>query len=218
MKFKKQIKIIVITLMLSVIIFVLFKTNIITGINLNAIGEFINSYGNYGAFIFIFIFAARTLLVIFPFSVMLIVGGNIFGPAYGFLFSMISIFISSNIAFFISKYLGKESIQKLLKGKGEKLDLKIEEHGFKIIFLMRISCLFPFDILNFALGLTKVRYKDFILGTILGIIPETFSLTYLGDNLKNPFSKNFIISILLVLITVAIPIVFNRIKNKKNSE
>ncbi|MCX8128970.1 MAG: TVP38/TMEM64 family protein [Clostridia bacterium] len=212
---KSIIKITAVLITLSVSIYFGIRFNLIGEINLQGIKDYIYSYGNFAALVFILFFTLRTLFVIFPFSVMVILGGNIFGFTNALVYSMISAFLSASFAFYISRFAGKDFVQKLLKGRMEKLDLKIERHGLKIIFLMRISSIFPFDILNFTAGLSKVKYRDFILGTIIGIAPETFSLSYLGKNLDNPFSSKFYIAIALVILTIAIPFIISKVRGKK---
>jgi uncharacterized membrane protein YdjX (TVP38/TMEM64 family) len=66
--------------------------------------------------------------------------------------------------------------------------------------------------MNYAAGLSKIRYIDFILGTILGSIPEIFSLTYISSNIENPLSLKFKIGIIVFIITVAVPFFFNKRK------
>jgi uncharacterized membrane protein YdjX (TVP38/TMEM64 family) len=211
-------KIVIAILSISLTVFILLRWNILKKFNLYSLQRYINSYGSYSAPIYIIIFALRTLLLVFPFTVMVLLAGGLFGPRKGFFYSMIAIFISANIAFFISRYFGKSTVQKLLKGKVDKLDLKIEKNGFRIIFFMRASFIFPYDILNYAAGLTKVKYRDFILGIMLGVIPETYSLTFLGGNVSHPFSPKFILAILLVILTIALPFLYTRIKGKKKDD
>lgn len=217
----KRKNIVIIIILVIIIVFAglfIYKQDFIKGITFHNAQEYISSFGHFAALIFIAISSVRTLLIFFPFFIMVVLGGSIFGPLYGFIYSMISVFISANIAFMISRYLGKDSVQKLLRGRAKNVNLKIEQHGFKIIFLMRISSIFPFDILNYMAGLTKVKYKHFIFATVLGGIPEIFSLTYLGENIKSPFSVNFIIAIILVIVTVAVPFIISKMKSKQEAE
>lgn len=209
------IKIFFLIVMALLVTWFVIKFNIIQNFNIDAVKDYINSFGENAAIVFILIFSIRTLLVIFPCSVVIILGGSIFGPIMGFVNSMIGIFISASLAFLLSRYMGKGFVQKILRGKADRLDMKVGEHGFKIIFFMRISIIFPYDIMNFAAGLTKVKYKDFILGTLLGIAPETFALNYLGDNIRHPLSSHFLLALALVAMTIAIPFIYNKSKQKK---
>ncbi|MCX7711666.1 MAG: TVP38/TMEM64 family protein, partial [Clostridia bacterium] len=149
---------------------------------------------------------------------MVVLSGRLFGPLLGFIYSMISVFTSASLAYFISRYLGKDFVEKLLRGKIQQLDEKAETHGFKIVLVMRLSSVFPFDVFNYALGLTKVKYKDFILGTIIGIIPETFSLTFMGSSLHSPKSGKFFIAVAMLLLTMGVPLIYKKLKKKKEEK
>jgi uncharacterized membrane protein YdjX (TVP38/TMEM64 family) len=184
-------------------------------INLQAVKVYIQSYGSLSVVAFLVIAAIRPLGVLIPVTILTLIAGSLYGPLYGFLLAMASIILSSNIAFFISRYLGRSFVERLLKHKTEKINLKVEKNGFKIILLMRLSGVFPLDIVSFAAGLTKVRYWDFILATTLGSMPETFSVSFMGHNIHNPLSPGFIFSVVLVVLTVGIPMIYNRVKAKK---
>jgi uncharacterized membrane protein YdjX (TVP38/TMEM64 family) len=199
-----------------VVIGIIIKLELIQSINFNFIREYIKSYGKFAAVIYAIIFILRTLLIFFPSSIMVFLGGSLFGEKYGFVISMLCIFITASLAFFISRYAGKDIVNKILKGKMRHLDIKAEEHGFKLIFLMRLSIIFPFDIMNYAAGLSKIRYIDFILGTLLGITPEVISITYISSNIGNPLSLKFKLALILFIVAVAIPFFFNRKKSDKH--
>jgi len=184
-------------------------------IDLVMIADYIKSYGSWSIVAFLVISTIRPLAVFIPITLLTLVAGSLYGPFYGFLLAMVSIIISSNVAFLISRYLGKSFIEKLIKKKVEKINLRVEKSGFKIIFIMRISGVFPLDILSYAAGLTKVRYRDFMMATILGSMAETFSVANMGHNIKNPLSPGFIFSVALVIIIVGIPLIYNKVNARK---
>jgi uncharacterized membrane protein YdjX (TVP38/TMEM64 family) len=206
------IKLSLILLFFIVIVTIIVKFDLLKNISLGAIQDYIESYGRFAAVIYAVIFILRTFLIFFPSTIMIFLGGSLFGEIRGFCLSILCVFLSASLAFFISRYAGKDFVNKIFNGRIRKLDMKAEEHGFKLIFLMRLSVIFPFDIMNYAAGLSKIRYIDFILGTILGTIPEIFSVTYISSNIGNPLSLKFKIGIIVFIITVAIPFFFNRRK------
>jgi uncharacterized membrane protein YdjX (TVP38/TMEM64 family) len=179
---------------------------------------FFLSFGSLATLIFIIVFTIRTLFVFIPCSIMLILAGNLFGPILGSIVSVISLFFSATFAFFLSRHFGEGFTKKILKNKSKYIDSKLDLYGIRIIFLMRISFVIPFDILSYAAGVTKIKYSNFIIGTFLGTVPEVISLPFLGNNLEHPFSKKFYISILLVVITVVSPSLFNKYRSKKHPE
>lgn len=209
------IKLSLLLFVLVAIVVVIVKFSLLKNINLTSIQDYIKSYGRFAALIYGLIFLLRTLLIFFPSSIMVFLGGSLFGEVRGFFLSMICIFISASFAFFISRYAGKDFVNKILKGRMQQLDIKAAEHGFKVIFLMRLTVFFPFDIMNFAAGLSKIRYIDFILGTLLGITPEIFSITYISSNIGNPLSLKFKVAIVIFILTVAVPFFFKKRKNVK---
>jgi len=182
------------------------------------IKKYIESHLYYAEIIYFLIFCIKTLFIFFPCSLLVILGGSIFGHFYGFVLSMFSLLTSATIAFYISRLSSKQFIQKLLGKKMKNIDEKIEQHGFKFIFIMRISFIFPFDVLSYVSGLTKIKYKDFILGTFLGLLPEVFSLTFMGGHLNNPRSSYFLLSVFFVILTVAIPIIYNKLNINRASK
>lgn len=162
--------------------------------------HFILSYGAYSAVVFVLIYSLKPIVMIVPASILSIMAGHIFGPWFGFSLSMVGCFFSATLAFFIAKKLGKSFVDKHLKGKALQFDSKIEEHGFKLMLLMRLSVVFHYDALSYAAGLSKMKYKDFILGTVLGIIPEMICYSFLAESFEGAKS----IKILLPIIGVAL--------------
>lgn len=206
-------------ILFSIIIYILtFHFHEIKKINLKLMEDYINSYGQWSVMAFLVVSTIRPLAVVIPITLMTLIAGGLYGPLYGFLLAMVSIVISSNVAFLISRYIGRSFVERLIKKRAEKVNLKIGEKGFKIIFIMRISGVFPLDIVSYAAGLTKVRYRDFMLATVLGAMPETFSVAYMGHHIKNPLSPGFILSVILVVTTVGIPLIYNRHKAKESDD
>ena len=214
----KKLWIVVLVLIIILGYILIRDFNSIKKINLKVIEDYIESFGSASIAVFLVISIIRPLAVVIPITLITLIAGSIYGPFYGLILAMISTYISSSIAFYISRYLGKSFIEKIIKKRADKINLKIGNNGFKIIFFMRLSGVFPFDILSYAAGLTKVRYRDFILASILGSFLETFSIVYLGHNIKDPFSPRFIFSVVLVLITVGIPLIYSKVKASKNKD
>lgn len=165
--------------------------------------NYILSYGNFAALAFVVIYSVKPVLLVIPASLLSILAGNVFGPMYAFLLSMIGCFFSASLAFALAHMLGKPFVDKILRGKAFNLDKGIEKHGFLIMLLMRLAFVFPYDPLSYAAGLTKMKYTDFILGTMLGIIPEMLSYSFMGKHLSKPFSIKMLVPIVSI-ITVAV--------------
>jgi uncharacterized membrane protein YdjX (TVP38/TMEM64 family) len=186
----------------------------------NALKESIASFGVLAPVVFMFVYAAITVMFVpaTPFSIL---GGTIFGVGLGTLYSVIGATLGAAIAFLLVKWLGAKHFQKILsKTNLAKYNDRIEKHGFETILLLRLIPLFPFNALNFAMGLTKVKYRDFLLGTFVGIIPGAFVLVYIGS-LIGDFSLRgmlldpmFYVFLLTFVLLSAVGIVYKRRGNK----
>ncbi|WP_446898357.1 TVP38/TMEM64 family protein [Clostridium sp. LBM24168] len=183
-------------------------------IRINSFINYIKSYGNLSALIFIIIYVFKPVLFIVPSSIMSIIAGSIYGPYIATVLSMVGCFGSATVAFSLAKFFGKSFVDKILRGKALELDNNIEKYGFRIMTVMRLSFVFPFDGLSYAAGLTRMKYSDFILGTLVGILPEMITYSFMGTNIIKPFSVKFFIPILFLAAVVIITISLKkRIKN-----
>lgn len=204
----------ILVLILAAILIIYYKSYI-RNINAHDIKRFILSYGEYASICFVIIYSIKPLVFIIPASLLSILAGNIFGPFYSFMLSMISCFFAGTLAFFLSKILGKPFIDKKLKGKGLLIDNNIKENGFIIMLLMRFAFVFPYDELSYAAGMTKMRYVDFIIATLIGISPEMIMYSFMGENIMHPFSMKVIIPIVSVMIIAPTSYYIYRKKYKK---
>ncbi len=143
--------------------------------------SFIQDLGPLGPLLFIGLYVVVTVLFL-PASLLTIGGGLIFGPFLGFLYVLVGATIGANVAFLIGRYLARERVAKLIEGNKAfvAIDKAIAQGGWKIVGLIRLSPAFPFNVLNYALGLTRVSFIDNIIGT-MGIIPGAFAYAYLGS-------------------------------------
>lgn len=182
-----------------------------------SIKRYILSYGEFAALVFIIIYSLKPILFVVPASLLSIMAGGIFGPWKAFFLSMISCFLSASFAFFLAKKLGRPFVDKILKGKVMKLDNGIEKHGFIIMLLMRLSFVFAYDPLSYAAGLTSMKYRDFILGTVIGIVPEMICYSFMGKNFERGFSLKAFFPLIIVVIVAPIAILaYKKYKSKGN--
>lgn len=219
MKKSNVIKLTVFVLLISAVIWFVVSNGIQKGMDINSLRAYIRSCGKLAAVVFIGIFTLRTLFPVIPYSFMVVLGGSVFGPRFGFLFSMVAVAFSAAFAFYLSRFLGREVMEKFLhRGKLKDIGSKVEKHGFKMIFFMRISSIFHFDLLGFLAGMTKMKFRDYILATVIAMLPETFILNYLGNSIRHPFSPKFIIAVVAIVIMIALSIVIKKYYFDKNGE
>lgn len=186
-------------------------------LRLGKVKRYILSYGNFASVIFLILYSLKPIVLVIPVWPLSVIAGNIFGPYKALMLSMTGCFLSGTLAFFLAKFLGRSFVDKLLKGKAMTLDSNIEKHGFKIMALMRLTFIFPYDPLSYAAGLTKMKYRDFILGTMIGIFPEMVSYSFVGKSLEHPLSFKFAIPIILIIVIASGAIyIYKTSKNVKS--
>lgn len=141
----------------------------------------INNLGRVGAIVYIALYIIATVAFL-PGSIITLGGGAIFGVGLGSLYVFIGASLGATAAFLIGRYLARDLVYKQIAGneKFRKIDEAIGKEGFKIVFLTRLSPIFPFNLLNYALGITGVSFKGYLLG-FLGMIPGTVMYVYLGS-------------------------------------
>lgn len=137
----------------------------------------------WGPVVFILIYGAGCVFA-FPGSVLTLSGGAIFGVFLGTIYNFTGACLGASLSFFMARHLGREFVSGFLKGgKLSQLDAGIEKNGLKTIFRLRLIPVLPFNALNFASGLSKIKYRDYILGTMGGILPGSFIYTYFASAL-----------------------------------
>lgn len=195
-----KIKFGVFLVLIIVALFVLFENrHAIMNIKIEQVLKFIEDKGAFAAIIYLGIYVVKPFFIIIPTNIIAIAGGMMFGPVKGFILTMIGFFITGTIAFYISRLLGRDFVEGIIGKRMLKLDENLEQNGFKILFLLRLPPILPYDPLSYACGFTKVSYKSFIIASLLGVMPETICYSILGKNFDKPFSPEFIIPVVLLI-------------------
>ena len=182
-------------------------TDLIQFIKPQEIRTTIQSAGPMAPLLYLFIYSIGPTFF-FPSWVLSIAGGLAFGPVWGTLLTLVGATTGGTVAFCVARYLGRDFVSRLLKGKLKTLDDQASTHGFKVIFLLRLIPLVPFDVLDYIAGLSKIRMRDYILGTFIGIIPGTFAYVYLGSSLIDIFSWQFAVAVGLLILLAFIPVLY----------
>lgn len=143
--------------------------------------EWIDSLGPVAPIIFVLAYIGITVAFL-PASIVTLGAGFVFGVVQGSILVFVGAMLGATAAFLVGRFVARDWIAKKVEGKKffNALDDAIGEEGLKLVFLIRLSPAFPFNLLNYALGLTKVSIKDYVLGTT-GIIPGTIMYVYLGS-------------------------------------
>lgn len=145
--------------------------------------SWVGSLGLWGPLVFIVGYAVATVAFI-PGSLLTLAAGAIFGLLKGTTYVFIGATLGSALAFLVARYGARQAVERRLQDnpKFEIVDQAVAREGLKIVFLLRLSPAFPYNLLNYALGLTSVRFRDYFLASA-GMIPATFLYVYYGKAL-----------------------------------
>ena len=143
--------------------------------------EWIESLGSIGAIAFIGIYIIATIAFL-PAFILTLGAGVLFGVWWGSVYVFIGATLGAIAAFLVGRYLVRDWVAKKIAGndKFSAIDRAVGKEGLKIVLLTRLSPIFPFNLLNYAFGVTGVSIKDYIIGSI-GMIPGTMMFVYIGS-------------------------------------
>lgn len=147
---------------------------------LPAFVERVQALGVWGPAAFIAGYVAATVAFV-PGSILTVAAGAIFGILHGTLYVYAGATIGSSAAFLIARKLARRRVEEKVRAhpRFEAIDRAVAEQGGRLVFLLRLSPVFPFNLLNYALGLTNVSFRDYLLASA-GMIPGTLLYVYSG--------------------------------------
>ncbi len=142
----------------------------------------IEGLGPWGWIIFAGVYIVATVMLV-PVSVLTLVAGLAFGLAIGFPLVVVSATIGATLAFLVSRHLVHDRVDKYIVNRPQLKAVKaaVSEGGWKIIVMLRLSPVVPFNLQNYFYGVTDVRLVEYVLATFVGIMPGTLLYVYLGS-------------------------------------
>ncbi|MCM1991916.1 TVP38/TMEM64 family protein [Oceanirhabdus seepicola] len=209
-KLKEKRKEIVISGVVLVIMFILYKLNIFKFSNPEEFKDYIQSFGVWAPIVYIVLFTVVPL-TLFPDSILAISGGLAFGIVWGSIYTMIGALMGGTLAFFITRTIGNSAVNKLMDKKFKGAKKYTDKMGVEVILLLRLIPLFPFDIVSYLAGLSNIKFRKYIFGTIIGTIPGILIFNNIGEQIMDCTSFGFIVSIILLVLLFLISFIF---KNK----
>lgn len=141
--------------------------------------QWINEAGVFGPLLFMLIYVISTIFF-FPGSVLTLAGGALFGPVYGTFYNLTGATIGAAISFLIARYLLSDYVEKKAGGRMKQLKEGVENEGWRFIAFVRLVPLFPFNLLNYALGLTKIKFSHYVITSYITMLPGCLAYTYFG--------------------------------------
>jgi len=148
---------------------------------LRSFNDWVGHMGAAGIFVFIIVYAVATVLIA-PGSILTIGAGFAFGLWKGFLAVSAGATLGASLAFLVARFVARDKVEVIAQRneKFRNMDNAIGKQGAKLIFLLRLSPVIPFNLSNYFYGLTAVRFWPYVLASWIGMIPGTFLYVYIG--------------------------------------
>ena len=162
----------------------------------------------------------------FPVAVLALAGGLLFGLWWGSLYTFLGAILNCTLMFFLARYAGRKQVEALMENKlspvwQQRLQNLNSNGGFLLLIILRLIPAVPYNLINYAFGLSAMKYSTYILASAIGIIPGTFAFINIGDKALDITSPDFWLAIgLLVLLLVVTAALGKKLypNNEKNGE
>lgn len=168
----------------------------------------ISRFGKWAAIAYIGLF---TLLpaFFFPVAVLALAGGLLFGLFWGSIYTFAGAVLNCSVMFFLARYVGRKKAEQLIQKKlsplwQSRLQSLNSSGGFALLVILRLIPAVPYNLINYAFGLTSMSYGTYILGSAIGIIPGTLAFINIGDKALDATSPDFWIAIGLLGLLLAV--------------
>ena len=144
-----------------------------------AIETWLRSFGIWAPAGFVLLYAAGTVLF-FSGALLSLAGGALFGPVWGTVWNLLGATLGATLAFLIARGLGADWVARRLGGQFQRLVDSAAAEGWRFVALMRLVPLVPFNLLNYALGLTRISLSTYVLASAICMLPGAIAYTWLG--------------------------------------
>lgn len=151
------------------------------GIDQGQLQQWLKQGGIWTPVIYIALYTLATILVL-PSTVLNLTGGAIFGPWLGTLWASIAAVIAAVVAFTFTRTVGRDLVAEKLATRWQSMDAEVRQGGLFYMFAIRLLPIIPYGLVNFAAGLTSIRFQDYLLGTILGTVPGILPFVLIGSS------------------------------------
>lgn len=175
-----------------------------------ALQTWVEGAGAAAALAYIAVYAAATVLFL-PGAAITMAGGALFGPLWGTLWSLVGATLGASLAFLIARYLGADWVTRRAGPRLSRLNDGVAAEGWRFIAFVRLVPLFPFNLLNYALGLTRIAFLTYVLASALFMLPGALAYTWLGHAGREALSggegmaRSILIAIALVSAVAFLP-------------
>jgi uncharacterized membrane protein YdjX (TVP38/TMEM64 family) len=144
-----------------------------------ALERTLGRFGTWAPVLFVLLYALATVLFV-PGSVLTVAGGALFGAVWGTLWNLSGATLGATLAFLLARYIGSDWVARRAGERLARLIRGVEEEGWRFVAFVRLVPLFPFNLVNYAFGLTRIRLGEYVLASLVCMAPGALAYTYLG--------------------------------------
>ncbi len=145
----------------------------------SALERGLERFGRFAPVMFVFVYVLATILFV-PGSVLTLAGGVLFGPLWGTLWNLTGATLGATLAFLVARYLASDWVSRRTSRRLASLVRGVEDEGWRFVAFVRLVPLFPFNLVNYAFGLTRIRLAEYVLASFVCMAPGAIAYTYLG--------------------------------------
>ena len=153
------------------------------GINQEQLQVWLKQGGIWTPIIYITLYTVGTILIL-PSTPLNLSGGAIFGVWWGTLWTSLAAIVAAVVAFAFTRTVGRDLVASKLAGRWEAMDAEMRQGGLFYMFAIRLLPIIPYGLVNFAAGLTSIRFRDYLVGTLLGTVPGILPFVMMGSGLQ----------------------------------
>ena len=188
-----------------------------------ALAAWVADAGAIAPLLFIALYALATVLFL-PGSVLTLAGGALFGPVWGTLYNLTGATLGAALAFLVARYLAAGWVQARVEGRAggriDRLVKGVEAEGWRFVAFTRLVPLFPFNLLNYALGLTRIPLLHYLVASFVFMLPGALAYTYLGYAGREAVAgsegliRNGLVVLALLAVVAFLPRLVGRLRQK----
>jgi uncharacterized membrane protein YdjX (TVP38/TMEM64 family) len=218
---KNLIRILLVSLLFSGLSVSFWYREYFTQDNLILFADWFQSLGAWGIMLYLVIYSIGPVFGI-PAIPLTLLGGMLFGPVWGAALAITGATIADSLGFLLARYAGRDFIEPRLGKSIERVKRGVEEEGWRFVAFLRLTPIFPFGVVSYLMGLTRISFGVYALTTFLCLIPAASAYAYLGHAGRQALLagqiKQILIGIAVVSAVAFLPLFVRRVMNSKAAQ
>lgn len=188
-------------------------------LNAASVEAYVASLGVWAPVGFVFLYALATIAMV-PGSVFDLAGGALWGPYLGSVINLAGGSIGAALAFFVARYVARDWVQRRAGPRTKGIVKSVDADGWKFVAFVRIVPIFPYNVMNYLLGLTHIPFHHYFLATIVFMLPATVVYTYIGHASRQAITGNTdnlryaLLAVGLLAVLLVLPRIYKRIRGE----